>query len=112
VDLSARRPHPGVELHVDTLVCTGLPGLRPEHGEYVAEAFTRELDRLLRTRPVTPICDRSLTELAGLPVLDLPCPPRRLGVLLARGLHERLLGLDRDASRDDDAPPTSGGRDG
>jgi hypothetical protein len=70
-----------------------LDGVRPADRERVAEAFTRELSRLLTVHGL-PAVDTHRDTVTRPPV-PLTGSPRRLGRLLARSVHETLAAVDR-----------------
>jgi hypothetical protein len=89
VDLNPAAGPPRIELHVETLVCTGLPGIGSAHADRIEQAFTRELTRLLRDRPpCDAIGDRD--DPAVPPTIRAPRSAHGLGVDLARVVHARL----------------------
>jgi hypothetical protein len=65
-----------------------LDGVRPADRERVAEAFTRELSRLLTVHGL-PVVDADRDAVTRPPV-PLTGSPRRFGRLLARSVHETL----------------------
>jgi hypothetical protein len=74
-----------VLVEIDALV---LDGVRPADRERVAEAFSRELTRLLTVHgvPAVSVHRDAVTR----PPVPLTGSPRRLGRLLARSVHETL----------------------
>lgn len=74
-----------VLVEIDAMV---LDGVRPADRERVAEAFTRELSRLLTVHGL-PAVDAHRDAVTRPPV-PLTGSPRRLGRLLAQSVHETL----------------------
>ncbi|GGK74518.1 hypothetical protein [Mangrovihabitans endophyticus] len=76
-----------VLVQIDAIV---LDGVRPADRERVAEAFTRELSRLLALDEI-PSVDAHRDAVTR-PAVPPAGSPRRLGRLLARSVHETLTG--------------------
>jgi len=72
-----------------------LDGVRPADRERVAEAFRRELSRLLTVHGMP--TEDARRDAVTRPPVPLTGSPRRIGRMLARTVHETL------------APPASGG---
>ncbi|MBP2477020.1 hypothetical protein JOF53_005892 [Crossiella equi] len=77
----------GVTVEIGELAFIGFGRLDPVR---VAEAFQRELTRLLTEHPV-PVVGREIDLVGGVPPLPPTRSPRRLGQALARSVHSGLV---------------------
>jgi hypothetical protein len=75
----------GLTVEIGELV---LAGFGRVDTDVLVQSFERELTRLLRQRPVTPVGRDAIT---GLPPLPRTASARQLGVAIARSVHSGLV---------------------
>lgn len=76
-----------IEIDVSTLA---VDGLTATGRQVLAEAFRRELTRLLQAQGLPQPASGALDVLSGLPALPATASPARLGSALARAVHDGL----------------------